>query len=379
MNEVPDENLPTDLLINRYAPRDLAGVLEVLAESMSAEAISESKFVRQVLLDHNFRADGALVAKIGEAIVGFCLALARHVPLENAPSDSERGYITLFGVLRKYQRRGIGSSMLARAEEYLRSQGRTVAMIAPYAPGYFICGVDLAAYADALAFFLKRGFNEIYRPIAMQIPLWNWTYPDWVVQKRARLESAGITIEPYRPALTLPILEFAAEEFAGDWVRVCRETMGRIMHGDPPARIVVAHQDYKVLGFSHYDGERFGPIGVAASERGRGFGHVLMYQTLHAQRLAGFRTAWFLWSDDKTATRLYTAAGFREVRRFAVLRKELRDGDPLPVPRVGSVFVARVRGGDYDFPLDAASYRNSTDQRRRAAPEKRCVSQARSV
>jgi hypothetical protein len=48
-----------------------------------------------------------------------------------------------------------------------------------------------------------------------------------------------------------------------------------------------------------------------------------MYQTLLAQRDAGFRAAWFLWSDDKTAARLYNGAGFTEVRRFALLRKEL--------------------------------------------------------
>jgi predicted GNAT family acetyltransferase len=62
---------------------------------------------------------------------------------------------------------------------------------------------------------------------------------------------------------------------------------------------------------------------VAASQRGRGLGQVLMFRTLLAQRDAGFRAAWFLWSDDKTADRIYNGAGFREVRRFAVMRKEL--------------------------------------------------------
>ena len=78
-----------------------------------------------------------------------------------------------------------------------------------------------------------------------------------------------------------------------------------------------------VVGFSHYENERFGPIGVAATERGRGVGQVLMYQTLCAQRAAGFRCAWFLWSDDKTAAKIYTAAGFREARRFALMKKEI--------------------------------------------------------
>ena len=38
--------------------------------------------------------------------------------------------------------------------------------------------------------------------------------------------------------------------------------------------------------------------------------------------LIGF-LAFFLWSDDKTAERIYTAAGFRESRRFALMRKVL--------------------------------------------------------
>jgi ribosomal protein S18 acetylase RimI-like enzyme len=312
-----------DAQLGPYQPDDLHGVLEVLAAGMSADPISESKFVRQVLLDHNFRADGAIVAKHADRIVGFCLALARHVPLENAAPDADRGYITLFAVHPDHQRRGIGGAMLDRAEAYLRAQGRTLLMIAPYAPGYFICGVDVNAYEPGLRFFLKHGFQEVYRPIAMEIPLWNWTYPDWVLQKRKKLEAEGVTVEPFRPQLVLPVLEFAAREFAGEWVRVYRQTMGEIARGDPPARIVVAHERYKVLGFSHHDAERFGPIGVAADQRGRGLGHVLMYETLRAQRLAGFRTAWFLWSDDRTAGRLYTAAGFGEARRFALLKKPL--------------------------------------------------------
>jgi GNAT superfamily N-acetyltransferase len=311
------------LTISAYAPDDLGGVLNVLAQSMGADPISEAKFVRQVLLDHNFRADGAVVARMSDQVVGFCLSIVRHVPLENAPMDAERGYITLFGVLPSYQRRGVGSAMLERAEQYVRAHGRKLLMIAPYAPGYFLCGVDVRAYESALSFFTKHGFAEVYRPIAMEVPLWNWSYPDWLAEKRRKLESDGMRVERYRPELTLPVLEFTAREFAGEWVRVYRDAMHRIMLGDPPSRIAVAHDNYNVLGVSHHDNERFGPIGVAASERGRGLGHILMYETLNAQRLAGFRTAWFLWSDDKTAARLYQAAGFREVRRFALLRKEL--------------------------------------------------------
>lgn len=311
-----------------FQPLDLGGVLHVLSQSMPADPISESRFVRQVLLDPNFRAEGAPVAKIDGGVAGFCLSIARQMPLENAPADDDRGYITLFAVAPQFQRRGIGSQLLAHAEDYLRSQRRKLCMISPYSPGYFTCGVDVKAYEPAISFLKKHGYTEIYRPIAMQIDLWELAAPEWVQQKRSAIESQGIQVEPYRSELTLPLLRFAAEEFKGDWVRFVRDGMKSIQLGDAAGRLMIAHRNgpnhnHEVLGFSHHEAERFGPIGVAANQRGKGIGHVLMYETLRAQQLAGFRTAWFLWSDDATAERIYSAAGFRETRRFAMMKKEL--------------------------------------------------------
>jgi GNAT superfamily N-acetyltransferase len=176
-------------------------------------------------------------------------------------------------------------------------------------------------YADALKFFAARGFAEVYRPLAMETSLWDWRTPDWVAQRELALAAEGCVVRTYEPMLTLPLLKFTAEEFPGDWLRVVRETMGKIVQGDSPSRLLVAEEGGQVLGFSHYDNERFGPIGVSTKQRGRGIGQVLMYRTLQAQREAGFRAAWFLWSDDKTAARIYSAAGFKETRRFALLKK----------------------------------------------------------
>ena len=311
--------------IRPFQPRDLSGVLRVLAGTMDAEAIPESRFVRQVLLDLNFRAEGAPVAvRDDDEVVGFCLSIARQTPLENAPPDADRGYVTLIGVQPAEQRQGVGSQLLGAAESYLRRQDRKLVMVSSYAPGYFIPGVDVNAYPAGLAFFAKHGYREIIRPVAMQTSLWDVREPKWVGEKACHLAGQGVTVSPFSAELTVPLLDFAQREFPGDWVRVVREAAGRIVtYGDSATRLITAVHDGNVLGFSHYENERFGPIGVAASERGRGLGQVLMYRTLLAQRDAGFRAAWFLWSDDKTAARLYNGAGFTEMRRFALLRKEL--------------------------------------------------------
>src|SRR5438445_523233 len=141
--------------IRPFQPSDLKGILSVLADAMPADPISEARFTRQVLLDANFRADGAPVAVRDGKIVGFCLALA--------------------------------------------------------------------------------------------------------------------------------LIEFARQEFPGDWVRVVREAAGRILQGDSPTRLIAAIDDKlndgangganaggngggkgganggAIVGFSHYDNERFGP------------------------------------------------------------------------------------------------------------------------
>jgi len=302
---------------------DLFDVLEILRAAMPADPISESRFTRQVLLDPNLRGEGMLVAVRGRGeVVGFCLSIARQVSLENAPSDADRGYVTILAVRPDMQRQGVGSELLAAAEAFLKSQGRSTVMVSSYAPGYFIPGVDVNAYAGGLEFFKKHGYAEVYRPLAMETSLWSLAWPEWIVQK-ARERAKDFAIAPFRPDLAIPLIAFVQREFPGDWVRVVRETAGRIVQGDPPNRLLIAIDQGVIVGFSHYENERFGPIGVAASQRGRGVGQVLMYATLSAQREAGFRTAWFLWSDDKTAARLYTAAGFKETRRFALLKKSL--------------------------------------------------------
>ncbi len=310
------------ITFDQFAPKDVSGVVALLSSCMPREGIGEQKFVRQVLLDANFRREGAFVARDGDRVVGFMLAIARQVPLENAPSDAERGYITLFGVAPEYQRQGIASQMLERAEAYLKSQGRKLVMISSYAPGYFIPGVDVNAYPAALSFLKKHGYSEVYRPLAMETSLGPREIPEFVREKRRALEGDGVTIEPYRYELTLRLLEFTSKEFPGDWVRVVRECMSRITLGDSPTRLIIAHRMGEVVGFSHHEADRFGPIGVAASQRGEGLGHVLMFETLAAQKRAGLQVAWFLWSDDKTAQRIYNVAGFKEVRRFALMRKE---------------------------------------------------------
>jgi hypothetical protein len=46
---------------------------------------------------------------------------------------------------------------------------------------------------------------------------------------------------------------------------------------------------------------------------------------LEGQKARGYRTAYFLWSDDQTAAQLYDRFGFRLFRRYALMKKSLAE------------------------------------------------------
>jgi GNAT superfamily N-acetyltransferase len=314
-----------DFKIASYQGEDFEPVVSLLQSALIADTISPPLFTRKVLLDPNFSPDGALVAKIGDEVVGFLLAIARRNILEDGPDDRDRGWIPLFAVSDTHRRRGIGRELLGAGTAYLRSMGCKTVLVSPYAPNYWTPGVDVAAYAGAVAFLELSGFASVYRPISMQASLeGDWCIPEWARDREARLISEGFRLEGFTPNQIPALSAFLRSEFPGDWQRYVRETMTVIVLGRREASdLTIAYDGEHVVGFAQHEGERFGPFGVAASQRGRGMGAVLMFRTLETMRQKGLKNAWFLWTDDATAQRVYHAAGFQETRRYAVMKQEL--------------------------------------------------------
>ena len=291
---------------------------------MPREGITVEDFARRVLLDPNFERGGALVARMADkSLAGFVLAIAPRS--HAARTEPCRGWITLIAVAPSARHQGIGGRLLAAAEAYLIGRGCASIAISPYGPGYWIPGVDEAAYPEALGWLYRRGYAALSRPLAMEVALSpDWVPPVGVADILERLRRERVLLTPFRANATLPILELLGAEFGPDWVHTARDTMHAILAGyRPEDAIHCAMRGGECVGFAHWSGARFGPIGVTHSERGRGIGAALMYETLEAMRHRGQDRAFFLWTSDATADRLYRPAGFRETRRFHVLVKTL--------------------------------------------------------
>ncbi|HEY3298243.1 MAG TPA: GNAT family N-acetyltransferase, partial [Armatimonadota bacterium] len=148
--------------------------------------------------------------------------------------------------------------------------------------------------------------------------------PEWTAEKEAELSRAGIVLETFKGEHISLLTDFLRAEFPGDWQRLMRETMLSIVREESAAdRVLLATENGRCVGFCQHDGERFGPFGVALSHRGRGIGAVLLGRCLKNMAARGFYRAWLMWTDDR-ASRLYSAFGFRETRRYSVMKRNIR-------------------------------------------------------
>ena len=308
------------IALRAYHGADEAALIDLWNRSMTHDPVDAAAFRTRVLLDANFQADGLIVAEEDGALVGFVLAIMRQVPLFLQGLEEERGWITAFGVHPAHRRRGIGQQLFAAALARFAAAGRRQGEISPYTPNYFIPGVDVDAYASAIAFLEKLGWQTVSTPISMRAELTGYQAQPAVVELEVRLADEGIVIRPVEAADLPALMPFIAATFGWDWYRFAQEYLLALFGpGADDICFLVAVQGERIVGYCQQRRERFGPFGVDPAWRGRGIGRVLLARCLAAMRAKGFHCAWFLWTG-RDAARLYEREGFRTVRRFAVMR-----------------------------------------------------------
>jgi Acetyltransferases len=309
--------------VRGYRSSDESQLLSLWNAALPYDPIDRRTFHRKVLLDPNFDPDWLLVADADGKLVGFCLCLIRRVPMEKVGMEPNKGWITAFGVHPEWRGKGIGTMLLERAIQLFRNADRTEVLISPYTPNYFVPGVDERNYADGLAFLLKRGFEVVTHAISMDANIVLFD-PTPYAEREQRLREQGIEVRNLRPNEVPDLMAFLKAHMPGDWVRHARELLTDIAKGlGDYDQFIVAWHDGEIVGYCQFEGEHFGPYGVRSDMQGRGIGTVLMAKCLQTMRQKGLHNAWVLWTSEETAQKVYNQFGFRETRRFAILRRFL--------------------------------------------------------
>jgi ribosomal protein S18 acetylase RimI-like enzyme len=320
--------MTANVWIRPFQGADEAALLEVWNAAMTHDRITPGVFRTRVLLDLNFSPEGLLVAERAGALEGFVLSVARQVPQFLDGLQPERCWITAFGVRPEARRQGLGRALFEAALARMAGMGKKLALLSPYTPNYFIPGVDIDAYPEALAFLQATGWQAFSTPISMRAELTGFQVGPEVAAREKALAAEGYTVRPVTPADLPELMPFIARHFGWDWVRHAQDYLLELFGpgSDEICFLVAVWREAggreRIVGYCQQRRERFGPFGVDPSLRSKGLGRVLLFRCLAEMLARGFHAAWFLWTGEDAA-RLYSIAGFHKVRQFAVMKKEI--------------------------------------------------------
>lgn len=312
--------------IRPYEDRDRDGLLELWRQSLPLDSIGLEEFERRVLLDPNREHESLILAvpPAGGEPLGFVLCLVLRYPIENTGLIENRGFITAFGVHPDCRRQGIGTRLLEAAERFFEHRNRREVTIAPYTPNYFAPGVDKERYRDGILFLRHHGFEEFIEAIAMDALIGQFEMDIDLLERERQLKAEGLVIEAFRRERMTEYLEFMDATMPGPWLADARRNLIDMTRGlFPEDGIVLALANDRIVGYCQFEGEHFGPFGVAEGWQGRGIGTVLLARTIERMRLKGHHAAYVLWTGERAAQGVYKRLGFQVTRRFAIMRKEL--------------------------------------------------------
>lgn len=300
-------------------------VVELWNSTLTADPITVQKFRKQALFDDNFDAHLCYIALDEEKPVGFCMGMKRKFPYMERGLEPERGWIVAMSVAEEYQRKGIGSILLERAEADLQDCGAQNITLSAYSPNYFFPGVDQENYPKAVSFFEKHGYVAGKRDYSMCKDLHGYQLSEEAKTKMKEVERKGYSFINFTYDYALELLEFNKNQFGGGWKRNALIAMQNQTAED--LILLVLDPKGNICGFSMrmIDGNpsRFGPIGIAAENRNEGLGSILLDYAQWELVKRGIYHMYFVSTND-AGRRYYERHGVHVYRSFISYQKYLK-------------------------------------------------------
>ncbi len=301
---------------------------QLLRQTMQADPTYEESgnfIIREYSQGENASGEGA-------PIVAWLLCKSMENPPPQLARFQNMGGIGALCVHPNFQRRGLATQLLARAEEYLTARGSRLSTT--YFPHHFLPGIPTDC-AAALRFFRARGFEiASHESVDLKRDLSDFALPPRVL---AAIEAnPTVEIRPAQGGESDAIIEMVTREFPGGWPYTTAQHFAR---GDKASDVIIAVENGEVIGFCltadfhsrwllpgvywhELLGEKYGglgPIGIAKEHRKRGLGLALCAVAVQDLKNRGVETMAIDWTG---LVDFYGALGFKVWKSYVSASKK---------------------------------------------------------
>lgn len=321
-------------MIRCYTPCDDADLLRLWNTDgvrLGYAPLSEAKF-RQLLPAHpEFSPNLTYVLEKRGRVCGFINGCAG----DHIADGSPKGYISCL-ILEEAEDTQENTAMLVEAlEGAFRRAGRTQSTVSFFNPirlPWVIPGTDnhqhnnVPGVAVELPLYERMealGYREISRECAMYYDLANHITPDWVTEKAGDMAARGYTVARFDPRVHRGLEEMVDGLHNPMWSAEIPAA------GSAGMDLLVGLKGNDCAGFAGpvYPEETgrgyFAGIAVSPQHERNGLGTLLFYRLLQREREVGSKYMSLFTGVNNNARFIYLTAGFRIVRTFAVMLKEL--------------------------------------------------------
>ncbi len=268
----------------------------------------------------------------GDSIAGFAAGTAQ--------SECQCAYITYVGVAQEHRGTGVGTALVRELEKMLAGHGgvnkieivfRNPAMLPWFIPGGngadHPCAPGVDIQSAAHAFFIKNGYADWCLQNSYFLNLSEYAEPSDIAQKRKALLDSGIEITLYDPLHHHGLAELFDDIRNPGWKQ------NVLANTDKPI-IVAADKNAGGLVCGYTGPLSIDPsgrggfcgIGTLNAYRGRGIGKVVFCEMCRRHTLGGAKFMSLYTGDTNPARNIYETAGFKIVRSWANMRKEISSG-----------------------------------------------------
>lgn len=273
----------------------LAELVQLWNEELGhAFPMREELFEQNSFRDINVMRDGSLIALDEQNdVIGFIISKYWQERLDIKLGDGV-GWIQACVVRRSFQRQGIGTILLQKAEEALKTVGADTIHIGRD-PWHYFPGVPTSCQY-ARDWVEKNGYIEVGREYdLLNEGEGDFPYPD---------EFTGVVFRLLQENEQDKLLSFLHQHFPGRWEY---EAIKYFQKGGTGWEFVIAVKDKEIVGFCRINDHQspfiaqnvywaphfeeplggIGPLGVSSAERGQGYGFGVVQAGIYFLRQRG--------------------------------------------------------------------------------------------